>query len=247
MNLNYDELAADYARHRAVHPAVLRHLAPGIDERSRVLEVGCGTGNYILALTESSGCEGWGVDPSEEMLKRASRRTGSVRFSMGRGEDLELPRNYFDLVFSVDVIHHVTGRRAYFSEAHRVLRRQGRLCTVTDSADIIRRRVPLSEYFPQTVEVELERYPRVTELRRMMRDVGFTDLCEHTVAFHYELEELGPYRDRAFSSLHLIPDSAFQRGIRRMQGDLEKGAISCVSLYSMLWGTRGTVDEAGTP
>lgn len=221
LNLDYDQLAAEYARHRAVHPVVLRELARGIDDSSRVLEVGCGTGNYILALTGAAGCEGWGVDPSRGMLKRASVRTGSVRFSLGRGEDLGLPPDFFDLVFSVDVIHHVTDRDEYFAEAHRVLRRRGRLCTVTDSVDIIKRRVPLSQYFPETVERELQRYPAMAELRRMMKEAGFTDVSERTVEFHYQLQDLGPYRDRAFSSLHLIPDDAFERGLDRMQRDLE--------------------------
>ncbi len=238
MKIDYDRIADEHARHRVVHPVVLQQLARGIDDSSRVLEVGCGTGNYILALTGAAGCEGWGVDPSRGMLKRASVRPGSVRFSLGRGEDLGLPPGFFDLVFSVDVIHHVTDRDEHFAEAHRVLGRQGRLCTVTDSVHIINRRVPLSEYFPETVEAELERYPGTDELTEMMKDAGFTDVSERTVEFRYQLQDLGPYRDRAFSSLHLIPDDALKRGLSRMQRDLEIGPIPCVSEYCMVWATK---------
>ena len=238
MRINYDEISRDYARHRRVHPRVLQEILEVVGPGSRVLEVGCGTGNYIRALTSTVGCEGWGVDPSERMLEQALELEGSARFAPGRGEDLDFPDGRFDLVFSVDVIHHVTDRPAYFREAHRVLRPGGRLCTVTDSTDIIRRRTPLSTYFPETVDAEIRRYPRICDLVSMMQEAGFTDLCERTVEFHYDLEDPAPYRDRAFSSLHLISDSSFNCGMRRMQRDLEKGPIQCVSMYCTLWGVK---------
>lgn len=44
----YDSAAADYVIHRSFHPNVLRLIAlcNGVSF-SRILEVGCGTGNYI--------------------------------------------------------------------------------------------------------------------------------------------------------------------------------------------------------
>ena len=56
-----------------------------------------------------------------------------------RAEELPLDANGFDLVFCVDVIHHVTNRAAFLSEAFRVLCGGGKLCVVTDSEDIILR------------------------------------------------------------------------------------------------------------
>jgi 16S rRNA A1518/A1519 N6-dimethyltransferase RsmA/KsgA/DIM1 with predicted DNA glycosylase/AP lyase activity len=48
----YNAAAREYSRHRQVHPEVLRRLLldGGIDRASRVLEVGCGTGNYTTAI-----------------------------------------------------------------------------------------------------------------------------------------------------------------------------------------------------
>ena len=71
--IDYDTIAADYARHRTVHPGVLRALVETshMARATRALEVGCGTGNYIAALRAATGCAGWGVDPSERMLARA--------------------------------------------------------------------------------------------------------------------------------------------------------------------------------
>jgi SAM-dependent methyltransferase len=240
--IDYDQIALEYARHRRVHPEVLRSLVgeSGIGGQSTVLEVGCGTGNYILAVEAAVGCSGWGIDPSPEMLAQASARPGSVTFKVGRAEQLPLPAESFALVFSVDVIHHLEGIGAYFGEVHRVLKPGGRVCTVTDSEWIIRHREPLAAYFPETVSADLARYPPLMELRDTMGEAGLGEISEQTVEFPYLLMDAQAYRDRAFSSLHLIGDEAWRRGLQPMERDLRSGPISCVSRYVLLWGTERT-------
>ena len=228
MKVDYNFLAKEYARHRHVHPQVLAGLIETgqLDATSQVLDVGCGTGNYTLALAEALGCSCWGIEPSEHMLARAQARAPSIHFKFGQAERLDYPAEFFDLVFSVDVIHHVSDRPAYFRESYRVLRKGGRVCTVTDSETIIRQRQPLSVYFPETVEVDLQRYPRIADLRKMMAEAGFTSLHETSAEFAYSLTDIQSYQDRAFSCLHLIPAPAFERGIRQMFGENHPVAIS---------------------
>jgi SAM-dependent methyltransferase len=241
--MDFDQVAADYARNRRVQPEVLRALVAGaaIQPASRVLEVGCGTGNYALALEGLAGCSCCGVDPSEGMLARARERAGAGRFQTGRAEWLDLPEDYFDLVFSVDVIHHVGDRPQAFREAFRVLRTGGKVCTATDSDWIIRNRRPLATYFPETVEVDLARYPSIAGLRTCMGGAGFVDIAEQMVEFPYELTDARPYREKAFSCLRLIPEGAFRRGIEALERDLLAGPIACVSRYVLLWGMKPPV------
>jgi len=238
--INYDEIASDYTRHRRVHPGVLEALVAtsGVGADSRVLEVGCGTGNYIAALKEATGSSCWGIDPAEQMLSMAGEASGKVILQRGGAEQLDFPDDYFDLVFSVDVIHHVSDRTTYFREACRVLKAAGRVCTVTDSEWIIRHRQPLATYFPETVEADLSRYPRIAELRQVMERAGFGGLAEDTVETRYDLVDAQPYRDRAFSCLHLISDEAFHRGMQRMERDLRTGPVQCVPRYLLLWGVK---------
>ena len=133
--IDYDTLPSRYATHRAVHPGVLKALLETSDvgQASRVLEVGCGTGNYIIALTEKIGCTALGLDPSRQMLSEANTRSSAVAFQQATAEQLCVPGESFQLVFSVDVLHHLRNVQAYFKEAHRVLRIEGKICTVTDS------------------------------------------------------------------------------------------------------------------
>jgi ubiquinone/menaquinone biosynthesis C-methylase UbiE len=245
--VDYDGIAAGYARHRQLHPEVLRGLAGAVHGTTRILEVGCGTGNYVVALEALAGCPCWATDPSEQMLAQARRRSDRVRFQAGRAEALEFPPETFDLVFSVDVIHHVGDRPAAFREAHRVLAQGGKLCTVTDSEWIVRNRQPLAAYFPETVAVDLARYPADGDLDEAMSQAGFDLIERKRVELRYDLTDVGPYRDRAFSCLRLIAADAFRSGLERMEHDLANGPIPCVSRYELVWGTKADTCQEAEP
>lgn len=238
--IDYNKIAEEYARHRQIHPGVFRNIVEKakVGRGSTVLDAGCGTGNYLVALEKETGCRGYGIDPSEEMLARARPRSGGIEFKLGRAERLEFPSGFFDLVMSTDVIHHVRGRAVYFAEALMVLKPGGKVCTVTDSEWVILHRKPLTHYFPETVEKELKRYPSMASLKQMMAGAGFAAIQEDLEEFKYELADIQAYRDKAFSSLHLISEDALRRGVARMEEDLKAGPIRCTAYYTLLWGTR---------
>ena len=237
--IDYNAHAAGYARHRVVNPRVVAALIAQtpITANSDVLDVGCGTGNYAAALVTATGCRISGIDPSPKMLDVARSAVSWQQLREGRAERLPFADRSFDLVMTTDVIHHVRDRAAFFGEAARVLRLGGRIVTVTDSDDDIRGRRPLSSHFPETVEIELRRYPPLSTLMAELDAAGFSAMRTTRVAFDYDLESIDAYRGRAFSSLLLIDDAAFARGIARLEAELARGPVRCRSLYTLLWGT----------
>jgi ubiquinone/menaquinone biosynthesis C-methylase UbiE len=160
-----------------------------------------------------------------------------LRLGEGRAEALPLPDGAFDLLFSVDVIHHVGDRAAYFREAARVLKSGGLLCTATDSEIDIEGRRPLSSHFPETIPIERARYPTVATLWDELRAARFNAIDVHSTCIEYDLTDIQPYRDRAFSSLHLISDDAWRDGLARLEKDLAAGPIRGRSLYTLIWAT----------
>ncbi len=110
--LDYDDVAADYDRRYQLHAypgirqALLEVVGRGRREgnRVRVLELGCGTAKWLAELA-SSECDVAGIDPSAEMLRRASARvTGDLR--LGDAESLPWSMDEFDVVACVNSLHH---------------------------------------------------------------------------------------------------------------------------------------------
>lgn len=243
--IDYQQLAEEYARHRRVHPGVLERIQLLASQSGAhdLLEVGCGSGNYLEALA-ATGLRVAGIDPSSAMLDQLTARLPDAETGIGRAEAIPYPDASFDLVYSVDVIHHVWDRDAYFREARRVLRPGGWVVTVTDSEEDITARVPLSSHFPETVAHELRRYPAIGVLRDEMEQAGFAELDERRVRLLYPLTDLSGYRDRAYSSLHLISEEEHARGMARLAADLDRGAVTALSLYTLVTGRKPTGPEA---
>lgn len=114
--------------------ATLERLAPGPGDR--VLDVGCGTGAFLEALSRRfPEVELTGVDLSPEMLAVAERRLGgSAELKQGRVENLPFADAEFDVVVSTSVLHYVRHPDAALGEMKRVLEPGGR-AVVTDWCD----------------------------------------------------------------------------------------------------------------
>lgn len=100
----------------------------------RVLDVGCGAGNYTLRLLERlSGLEVTLVDLSRPMLDRAEQRiravtAGPVTAHQADIRELPLEAGRFDIILAAAVLHHLRGEdewEAVFAKLHASLRPGG--------------------------------------------------------------------------------------------------------------------------
>jgi len=123
---------AFFGRRRAAFQALI--AAVGVRRGQRVLDVGCGTGYFARLLAEPVGSTGRvvGIDPSQEMIRYATRTAGAARncqFQVGTTEALAFPAEHFDVVVSRLVMHHLPDdlRVPALREMQRVLRPGGKL------------------------------------------------------------------------------------------------------------------------
>ena len=92
-------------------------------EGARILDVGCGLGLYVRRFREFSD-QVYGVDVDVDKVQQASETLPGIQ--EGSAEDLPFDDESFDMVFSHEVLEHVTDDRAAVREAHRVLKVGGR-------------------------------------------------------------------------------------------------------------------------
>ena len=136
----YDEAFQDIRVRADEWRYLTRHLPTG---RPRVLDVGCGNGALLEALSGRIG-ESAGVDSSERMLERARRRCAAlpnVRFAQVNGPKLPFEDDRFDVVISLLSFRYLDWD-PLMQEIGRVLAPGGKLLVV----DMVTAKVGLLEW-----------------------------------------------------------------------------------------------------
>jgi len=99
-----------------------RVVAPVQRRIHRVLEVGCGTGVVLNALSRTLGTELVGIDVSDENGHREPPASPAVRFEIYDGAHVPFDDCSFDLVYATHVLEHVLDEREFLHELRRVAR-----------------------------------------------------------------------------------------------------------------------------
>ena len=106
----FDEIAADYDRHRPLYPDRLIDRAcqvAGISGGDAVLEIGCGSGQLTRGLL-ARRLHVTALEPGPSLIALARQnlaKAGEVEFVNARFEDAPLPRERFAAVFSASAFH----------------------------------------------------------------------------------------------------------------------------------------------
>jgi SAM-dependent methyltransferase len=95
-----------------------------IGPRTRVLEIGAGTGALLHALRDR-GADAEGVELRQDLIDEARRFFGPLPVQRVTGTALPYPDASFDVVISFDVFEHIADSDAHLVEVRRVLRSGG--------------------------------------------------------------------------------------------------------------------------
>jgi ubiquinone/menaquinone biosynthesis C-methylase UbiE len=224
--VDYDRFADGFDRRYTLHTysGVRETLLDfiGSERPAAILEVGCGTGHWLDAVSGRSPLVA-GVEPSFGMLSRARHAAPSARLVRASAEMLPWRDASFDRVFCVNALHHFTDRQRFFAEARRVLRQGGGLLTIGKDPHAERDEWWVYNYFPETLEIDRARFAAVRTLRGELSRAGFA-WAESSEADRVEALMLvddafaAGAVDRAYTSqLTVLTDDEFTAGVGRLR------------------------------
>ena len=187
-NYHLNEL---YIAKTAGHP---QHILPPVMKGDlRILDLGCGAGQTLIATNFEPGTRVIGLDVDEEALSLGRQLDKTISFVCARAESLPFQTGYFDFVFSRVALPYMHVHQS-LAEISRVLKTGGRIWLVLHPYSMV-----LKETF-----VALRRL----QIRRVL-------VCLYVIANGIALNSLDkefhlPFRKDYYESFQTI------RGIKRL-------------------------------
>lgn len=113
--------------------ASIQAMLPDLADK-RVIDLGCGYGWFCRSARAAGAAEVIGVDLSEKMLARARELTDDpgIRYRLGDLEQLALPSQAFDLVYSSLTLHYLPDLAPLLTAIHQALQPGGWLVFTTE-------------------------------------------------------------------------------------------------------------------
>ena len=203
---------------RDLMEALRRNVRPPV---KLVVDLGCGTGRFSAALSETFDAPVLGIEPAANMIAMAKANSDSTKVRLIRGEADRIPLadGRADLVFMSQVFHHLSDRAAALAEFRRVLRPQGCLGirqTTRENLDSY----CYQRFFPDARRLDERRLPSRSALLRLARAAGYRlvaldALCSEIAAT--SADYVAKIALRTYSDLTGISDAAFHRGLSDLE------------------------------
>lgn len=106
---------------------------PKYIEGGRVLDIGCGNGNYLRILREF-GWDTFGIEPSETAAESGKKQFG-LNIVTGTVLDHKFPDNYFHVISMNHVLEHLHNPVQVLTEIKRIVRTDGTIAIRTPNMD----------------------------------------------------------------------------------------------------------------
>lgn len=136
----------------------------------KILDVGCGTGNFSIKLAEM-GCEVVGIDVSEEMLDKARKKANekglNIKFEIMDVYNLNFSDKTFDGVFSMAAFEFIKEPQKAYNEMYRVLKNNGHLLIGTINIESSWGELYLSEPFQKNSVFKYADFKSMDQLKSL--------------------------------------------------------------------------------
>ncbi len=115
----------------------------GIDKKSQILDIGCGFGDRVRALSAQGYHQVFGVEASSYSVEQAN----DSRITLGSITATGYPEKSIDVAFVENVFHHIADYQAALLEIKRILRPGGMLCFIEPRNSFLRRLLDIVTFY----------------------------------------------------------------------------------------------------
>lgn len=102
-------------------------------KKNRILDIGCGTGEFILELEGEEG-ELIGLEPWRTQIRIARNKSSKADFIIGIGEHLPFVSSSFTIVHAAFVLEHIKEQEYFLNEISRVISNNGKLIIISPNS-----------------------------------------------------------------------------------------------------------------
>jgi len=242
----YNKIGEGYNATRKADPYIAKRLYTLLSTKpgGLYLDIGCGTGNYLKALSDM-GLNLYGVDPSEIMLNEARSKDINAVLMHANAESIPLPDAFFDGAVAILTIHHWTDILKGLQEVNRVLKKGSKLVFFSYTPEQMRG-YWLYHYFPRMIERSLQTIPDAVTMEKLLHDSGFKLLQTEKYFVREDLQDHFLYSNKhsperylsaeirnniSSFSIHSDPEE-LKNGLLALEEDIRSEAIqSMISNY----------------
>jgi cyclopropane fatty-acyl-phospholipid synthase-like methyltransferase len=230
--INFNEFASRYDGLRKADEELISLLISECDikKNNKILDFGCGTGNYIKGFQVREYNNIFGFDTSEKMREIASEKTGLRIYEHFRDID-----ESFDVILIIDVIHFIKDVYSFAEKLYHKCADNGKVIVVTQSHEQIESRY-YREFFPTAINKDLERYHDIETLTQDFQEAGFSLLKNEQYKRDstriLDFAFLNRIRNKCFSMFELIDEDEFNSGIKKFEDALRKNNNQIEETYA---------------
>jgi len=209
-------------------------LLDGLGANSTVLDAGCGSGRYTMALARSCPARVIGVDLGAASVGQARRIASdigisNIEFKVGDVLALPFEDESVDCVFSNGVLHHTGDTERGLRETYRILKPGGRAFLYLYAAGGLfwharRAARTVIQRIPRDYAADTLRLIAMPANRFIFMDTWYVPIEEHI------------RRDELESRLVEIGFSGFEKLDSGRPTDLDSSALMSMADYTALWG-----------
>ena len=235
----YDEIGRSYDQTRTADPEIVATISKLLERKvnGRYLDIGCGSGNYTVALAKS-GYSMTGMDVSEKMLRKARKKTDDIDWVHGDARNLNFDDSQFDGAICILATHHIQQLDKAFGEAHRVLKPGSNFIIFTETPEQMHGSW-LNHYFPKMMDDSGKVLTTENKLMTLLTKTGFGEISTEKFFVTNDLKDLflnaGKYRPEIYldpavragisSFAKLSNEEEVNNGLSALKEDIESGAV----------------------